>query len=242
MLVRDPKARRLHDNGLAAELRGDFDEAHGQFREALLSVPGYDGERIWTPASEVQAAAIVRDDGFTDVRAAIQMTDLDTLHRSSRRVGHAAVMLAPLLQHHSYLARYRNKSRELSTEELRELRSEHGATLGCIARIGTVARILFEINLGTEDYERAHELLENGSNGYYLVSNAMCAARAARTRSSEGEPVPEVKIWLGRAAAGLAYTTAHDLSNLYAASRTFFGRRPHARSQQTAIDSVRVKP
>lgn len=245
VLTVHPEANQLHEAGLRAELRGNYAEAHaslGAASQILADMPA-------TVDTVVQSARITRDDGFTDVRVAIAENDPELLHQARRSLMRSVETTAPLVGGTQFLGT--EQAQGTPKRARREVFAEHGATLSLLGRVATVEQVMIGADtrsggdaatvartIGQQPYGLAHDLLRIGNNGYYRVSNAMVAARQERLN---GRSLHAAR-WLGRAAAGLAWTAARDRGNFKAAARTAAGRLRHLRSYATAAASVQAKP
>lgn len=232
-----PDAHEVHDAGLSAGLRGDFTEAHEGFAAAQKIMEA----EPQTLATKLQVARIGRDAGFTCVREAIATNDIALIERSNVTIHHYN---APFVE-----ASVR-KQGELSATARREALAEQGATINLLGRTATVTQVMMQ-NMDAptakirraakdarESYEKAHELLVGGNNGYYRVSNAMTAARHERLN---GQAL-KAAAWVGRAATGLAWTIANDRRNIGAAVRTAGSRARHLVTRGAATRSVKTAP
>ncbi|HUC95764.1 MAG TPA: hypothetical protein VMR76_02265 [Candidatus Saccharimonadia bacterium] len=230
MLTVNLEAQTLHAAGRDAELNGNFVEAHGWFDEAQIVLTSL----TTTLDTDVQYATILRDDGFTYLRSAINTHSKSDLSNAAR-----------VLHEAKNKTNGQFSDNHWGLDSPKELFAEHGATLSCLGRLSTVAGIVFkqaEYSIPQWFYKDADIHLRSGNNGYYRVSNAMVAARYERTRAYTSESPPETKFWVARALAGLVWTELYDGRNLKPASRTFFGRLPHIATYGSAVRSVSVKP
>ena len=238
MFTTIPEAQQMHQDGLQAELSGDYGRAHAAFEVAQM----YLEDLPQTVDIGVQSARIARDDGFTYVRSAIQKPDVQDLDRADDTLEEAGGKTFVWILRAGNTSPGPEKPVRLNREQWRELLAEHGATVSLMGRLATVREVMTgekdEYNPPSETYETAHSHLVQGSNGYYRVSNAMVAARHERINRNYS---PLAK-WLGRAATGVAWTALFDTSNLAAARRTFGSRLGHLRSREAAIQSVTRKP
>jgi hypothetical protein len=202
----DSQAALDHQRGLNLEVdAGDYIAAHEAFEAALNRLQ----ELPSSPSTELQAARVVRDDGFTYVR--------------EKQFGQAFSMLNLSLTRTTHLLR--------SEGRLPDLLAEHGATLGVLARVAVAeqvsegkfdarptrkqrAKLVYEQHwFGRHE---AHGCLRDANNAYYRVSNAMQAARAERLN---GRPL-HIAPWLGRAAVGLVQAAKADRANFLPAIKT----------------------
>lgn len=256
-LTINPEAQRLHSIGLQAGLDGEYVVAYKQFDNALQllatadmmrSDGGLQDNGLKNIDSDVQVAHIVRDKGFTYAREAITKNDTVFFDLAQERVTESFNTTKPIVKNiYGSRGTWPDLSKLKPTRRHEQIISQHGATVSCMARI-TTARAVMEgvdtrhdeevANGIVEPYEDAHDLLRLGNNGYYLVSNAMTAARQERLNGN----LPEVTRWLARAANGLMWTGLHDHDNIKAATLTAASRVRHLRSHQVAEDSVFVKP
>lgn len=247
VLTVHPEANVLHEKGLDAELNGEYISAHTSFAEASQLLAGLPA----TVDSVVQAARITRDDGFTDVRAAIAGNGLDLLRQAQLTITRSAESTGPLVSGVEILGTEQLQPHATPKAARREVFAEHGATISLLGRVATVRQVMFGVdtrgesetarharNIEQQPYGQAHDLLRLGNNGYYRVSNAMVAARQERLNGR----LRHAGVWLGRAAVGLAWTALRDRDNFEAAVRTFGGRLRHLRSYRAAAASVLRKP
>lgn len=246
MLYVDPKSQAYHASGLEASVRGDYETAHN-FLNLASDVLKQDCPSV---DASVQRARIMRDSGFTCIREAIDAQDEVLLENAQHTLLASRDITAPLV---SGVAPEVILAGSAATpkSDRREIFAEHGATIGLLGRLATVSAVTAGVDTrgsGKEavknreedqaPYGLAHDLLRIGNNGYYRVSNAMVGARQERLNGR----LPNMLVWLGRAAYGLAWTAANDRQNLRAAARTAAGRMPHLTSYQKARTSVIVKP
>lgn len=232
------EAQQKHEAGLQAELSGNYQEAH----EAFATAQRYLAELPPTIDVDVQSARIDRDNGFTYVRSAIKRNDQEDLDEADDVLDAAGgkTLLWTLKAGNSSPGP--EASVRLSFTQWRELFAEHGATISLMARVATVREIMTgkkdEYNPPSETYKTAGRHLVLGSNGYYLVSNALVAARHERINGN----LSGTTSWLGMAATGVVLTAALDIRNLRRASETFVSRTRHLRSRSIAAQSVTEKP
>jgi tetratricopeptide (TPR) repeat protein len=232
-----PQAESFHDQGLALELAGNYDDAQGAFTQALDVLsdrnPGYTLTEI-----DIQRGRVYRDMGFNAVRKAI-VTAPGALR--AQQLSNAYKWLASSAQHLGPLIDDTDKS--WPTRRTREVRSEVGATTSLIGRLGTLKGVL-----GIEDrnyeyqesrYDDAAEDLAAGSNRYYEASNAMCAARAMVVAFDEPGAAAA---WVSRAMWAGAKANANDWSNVKHTWQTIGRRLPDLRSKKAAEASVLARP
>jgi hypothetical protein len=244
--VLDERAQQLHQAGLAAELQASFTDARICFAGALDIL----AEQPQTLDIYVQTARIQRDEGFTFVREALTRQAPLPFSRAETTLGRSARMTGFLLGETRPPDGIDIPAESMSKAQQRELLAEHGATINLLGRLATARQTLsgqdgafatfraLNSRQRRNWYELAHAFHREGSNGYYRVSNAVTGARAERM----GGDLPHLVRWLGRAAAGLGWTAAHDRRNLLRASLTFSSRTLHLATPGTATRSVRVKP
>ncbi len=247
MLSINSEAQQLHEAGLQAELAGDYGHAHESFdvaQQVLAGVPQ-------TLDTIVQTARIVRDDGFTYVRTALTESNPSILDQAQATISRSVEATAPLVSGTAFVGTSLSQPHETPKKARREFLAEHGATVSLLGRIATIKEVMTGVdtrgnsevalnarNVEQQPYGLAHDILRRGNNGYYRVSNAMVGARQERLNGR----LTHMGVWLGRAATGLAWTVAHDPTNLKAAVRTVGSRVRHLRSYQAAIESVTTKP
>lgn len=251
-LVENAQARQHHEAGLGAALGpdSDFGEAMEHFEEAEAVLESAEV----TVDSQVQLARIWRDKGFTILRRALLLEDADIvpvarkLLTSSAKLTEVAAGQTGELPYDPAGVTSAHGTRKHAR---REIFAEHGATLGTLARMTTAEEVLLgTVTAGDDEaavdarlndqayYGAAHDFLTIGSNGYYLVSNAMCGARQ---EVLNGQRLGS-KVWLARAARGLAWTSVHDGRNAAQAFGTAARRSLHLRSYDAAKASVIAKP
>lgn len=223
----DPSADQLHEQGLdSAVYAKNYQEAHQLFNQAL----GELHTLPTTPDTELQAAHIIRDDGFTYFRewlAGEEAFGLSMiLGRANRQLSVSLESTADLL------------ARETAdTRRSRELLSEHGATISAIGR----ALVASEVKLGeAKDWQsRFNEAdihLCHGSNVYYLVSNTMHSTRA--NRGLRDEPVP----WVKRVGVDVGSRLISDRRNVLHAIATARRIRSSMDNAETAKASILARP
>lgn len=230
-------ARRQHEQGLRSEREGEFAKAHTAFESAqaiLADLPD-------SPDVVIQRARIQRDDGFTFVRSAIARREVDDLGAGEKQLDEsiAKTLLMIIRSKNTYPGK--ELPLKLGRGQWRELLSEHGATVGLAARLATVKEVIFDqphSSPPSEVYSAASSILLKGGNGYYMVSNAMSAARQARIDSR----VVEMSEWIGIASISVALSPLLDINNAAAASRTFASRLSYLKTKNVAIESVSKKP
>lgn len=232
------EAQQLHEYGLRTELSGGYTQAHESFAAAQQVLAGL-------PESvdvSVQWGRILRDDGFTYVRSAIQTPDIADLDKADEVIEEASGKTFLQILKAGNTSPSPEPPLRLNRLQWRELLAEHGATISLLGRIATVKEVLFgqrdENNPQETTYETAHHFLKQGNNGYYRVSNTMVAARQERINGN----MPKVVGWLGRAATGLAWTAAFDRENVKPAVRTFGSRLLQLRNHLKTVHSVAGKP
>ena len=120
-----PEAAALHQRGLDKAVEaGDYAGAHTDFDSSLDILAHVEQ----SADVELQTARIIRDDGFTHVREVLRtdhdLWSLDTYRAASVKLHSSLNVTADLLEQD-----YENPKR------LKELMSEHGATLGCLGRM-----------------------------------------------------------------------------------------------------------
>lgn len=247
VLTVNPEAQQLHDIGLRAELSGSYDQAHESFDAAQQLLAGLPQ----TLDTVVQSARITRDDGFTYVRTAIAESNPSILDQAQATISRSVEATAPLVSGTVFLGTEASATSDTPKKARREFLAEHGATVSLLGRIATVKEVMLGVdtrgdtetarqarNIEQQPYGLAHDILRRGNNGYYRVSNAMVGARQERLNGR----LPNMAVWLGRAATGLAWTAFRDPTNLKAAVRTVGSRVRHLRSYQAAVESVTAKP
>lgn len=254
---RNQMVDNFHRVALQAELRGTLPQAHAHYGRALERLE--ENGELYTLEGQVQSARIIRDDGFTFVRAAV--ADV-SLHEGDTPV--VSLQTAEQLLQQSRVTTGvmvagdpRDFNPQLQTPKdtikavRRELLAEHGATIGLLGRLATVRQVLNgedtrgdtdaaiqTTNIEQSHYGWAHNFLRSGNNGYYRVSNAMNAARQERINGHS----LHAGVWLGRAASGLVWTAFHDRTHLKDAILTAGSRTLQMRSSAVAVKSVITAP
>ena len=77
VFIEDPLARYFHEEGLKAELSGDYISARNSFYQGIMELYN----RPLSAARQVQLARILRDDGFTSLRQSISESEFPNGHR-----------------------------------------------------------------------------------------------------------------------------------------------------------------
>lgn len=185
-------ARSLHQQGLDTA-KQDPEAAREIYENAIqrLRTPLHNKLIDW-PSTIFQWSRIRRDIAFTFVREAIDKTEPGLLEPAYEEARQSHITTSNLL----------DKGRqEYSPEAWRMLLAEHGATEGVRGRIVTVAGVMGYSRLpNTFDYyTSAHGYLFNGSNPYYLGSNAINAARHERIDGHEAK----TGLWVCRSVAAV---------------------------------------
>ena len=236
------QAQTIQANGVAAELAGDFDRAYALFDDALATLDG----NTANCSHDYQAAGIERDRAFTSVRHGIAINDATErtglFERAEAGLDHSLQMLTQVLNPKS------PGTFEHTHEDTRAIRASRGATLSCLGRLALVRGTYdnrAQAGSGDEQYHAgytsfkfAHQALRQGNNGYFLVSNAIIAAKAALLLDLPAE----VSRWRRRAIVGLGWTALHDRQNLSRAWDTFRSRERHLAGKPTALASIYTKP
>lgn len=247
MLQINSKAELLHQSALSNVMVGNYVEAQEDFARALNV---FEDLPIMLD-TRVQFARIARDCGFTFLRAALDQSDTVLLDKSQAILEKSLSSTAPVISG-TFLNSEADDVVPIPSKNLRhELWAEHGATLGLLGRFATAKAVALGIDTSTKreiaikyktidqvSYGLAHDMLRIGNNGYYRVSNAMTAAR----QEVINRRIPNALFWLGRAAVGLVWITAHDRRNINPSVRTILHRLPHLRSRTSAIRSVITSP
>lgn len=253
-LTVDQNAHALHQEGLAAELEGDYDTAQALFATAIDMV------NVGKPNTDtdIQTAQIMRDGGFTHVRKAINLIDPNDRAACLRELSIARESLNEAAK---ITERYAAGTQTLHPESMwadatpkglsREVRAEHGATLGLLGRLATARAVICNIdtregshnvsvirNEDQQSYGAANFFLSFGSNGYFWVRNSMAGARQERLNGRLLHVAP----WLGRAAIGMGWTLLTDRRNLVPATRTAVAGLWYLRSYAAAEWSVLHRP
>lgn len=260
----------LHRQGIdAATGEHDYDRAHALYGQALdaintarddslsatLQADTQDTQLIFnSDAACVQEARVWRDDGFVNIREALAGPNLQT------RAKHFATARQALDRSQAALWEKVNPQGGIYRNN-REAWGEYGTSRGALGRLATAEMVSAkrysreashspDPKEVRELYEDAHAALRRGSNTYYLVSNAVNAARHERIFGTKRGVVK----WLGRAAFGLAQgagrTISHTISigeswatkdilvrdwrDLKAASKTTIKRSTCLRSRRAA--------
>lgn len=247
-------ADKYHQAGLEAELSKDFVGAYANFDNASR-VLNDKSKTDRTIDTQVQLARIERDHGFTFVREALHTSNEIGKYETRFVFGSNSSndFIYPYLENareHLYASKGSTDSmiKELKGDQpnprLLEARAdifaEHGATLGLLGRLATAEQTMLIAKADTDcpEYSKAHLFLTQGNNGYYLVSNAMNAARHQRINGNTSESFS----WLVKADKGILWTAKHDRSNLKAATLTAGSRTLDLLTRSKAIESVYTKP
>jgi hypothetical protein len=242
-LVQHIGAAELERTGLEMSLGGNQAGAHRAYVEAFERIP-----RDGTADRAAQRGSILRNDGFTHTRAALEarnpevaITNFDLAnHRLYQALGETAAFVSSMRP-----PNYRQEGPHATwKQQRRELFSEHAATLGLLARTATAEEVVLESVDATRQerakYGHAHDFARLGTNGYFRVSNAMNGARDERIQGSSR--VPHTAVWLARAAFGIVWSIKNDRGNLASAAKTFVRRLPDIRTPRTARQSVLSRP
>lgn len=240
-------AKKYHDAGLEAERSKDFIDAYANFDNADR-VLNDESKTVRTVDTQVQLARIGRDRGFTWIRSAIELSRVPKTEEHDETYLIDDMMVSMLSEADMHLTKSKESTANLisdnssrSQEVKADLFAEHGATLGLLGRLATIMSVLpsdYASYSTSNHYQEAHDFLKQGNNGYYLVSNAMNAARHSRINSNISESLG----WLVKADQGLLWTAAHDRSNLKAATLTAGSRTLDLLTRSRAEDSVFTKP
>lgn len=224
----NPEAREWHAQGLAQAKHGEFRSAQDSYAEALGVLeekPGIDDLSV-----SMQSLRIWRDDGFVDVRRSLQPgADLSgNMSQAYKKLAEARLA--------SQILKDRGRSK-YETEAWENLRSEHGATLGVIARMATAMYVLEQdlIMPPMPHYREAYEELSHGNNRYYATSNAL---NGARQMAIEGNPRTATEVWLRRAVDNVRQARTQDPDNYIAAQKDLVRREKFLKSQRIARSSV----
>lgn len=228
----DETAKELHTQGLSL-IKTDIEGAHGLYNEALQRLSDVP-HGLDEPSLRMQAARILRDDGFLHVRQAVR-TEAD---KPEAEIDEG---LKKLLTSEAFTRGLKDrKAPRFSPDAWRFVRSEHGATVALIARLATVTFVL-ETELSQPPiryYEAAHADLSLGSNRYYETSNAISAARQAILGGSSYT----ASVWRDRAYKSSQRAKKEDPVNAKAAARTYNRRKKYLKSVRIARNSVRRDP
>lgn len=249
----NPYADKYHQAGLEAELSKDFIGAYANFNNADR-VLNDESKTVRTVDTQIQLARIERDYGFTFVREALHVSNEIGKYETRFVFGSNSSddVVYPYLESargHLYGSKGSTDSmiKELKgdkpnprlLEAKADIFAEHGATLSLLGRLATAGQImLIEGDPNCPEYLKAHNYLKQGNNGYYLVSNAMTAARHERINSNTSESLS----WLVKAGQGIFWAARHDRFNLKAATLTAGKRTLDLLTRSRAIESVYTKP
>lgn len=266
----DPLAESLHEEGLSIALDPNmynrFSIAHTKFEQALRAVEL--DTKLDLGSKKIQNSRIIRDDGFTYTRQLFSTAEPSTKNQQEyikQDNANAKVVYLKAMQklQESAGLSFDVYNTELPIHERREATTEFGETLGLMAR--TVTALCVRINgfeaampkiklantdigkrqdvktnnqYARELYDIAHMALKLGNNGYYRTSNAVNAARHERL---VGKRIKALR-WMGRGAAGLAWTTLHDRTNVMSSAKTFARHALDLRTKTEATMSVAERP
>ena len=236
--LKDRAAEKLHQQGLAHALTGDFSKAHSLLADARRTV--HESSITYDlPSRLLQLAGIERDNAFTFTREAIAADNPSLLDPSYRKLFGVRDSTATLVKQ-GKLA--------FTSEDWAHLESEHGANLDLMFRVATVNKVIFnsavsvipvpEKHLAGDPEWDAWQHLPNGSNRYFSASHAM---NVARYEFIEGR-AENVALWVHRAVLQLPAAIAYDPSNVIDVARTIVGRRHTTRDMPTALASVSSRP
>ncbi len=109
-----------------------------------------------------------------------------------------------------------------------------------LGRLATVSLVIFDIERSdlVGNYFDAQKGLEQGSNGYFRVSNSIVLSRHQKI---VGQDLASAH-WRKHAAGQLTWTATHDLTNILSASKTFVNHRRHTLSIDSARESITTHP
>jgi hypothetical protein len=235
--VTNPEAQQLHTDGLAIVVQPGAYSAQLREGEAKLS----EALDILTPATTeideesrlMQKLRIGRDLGFTGVRRSVRIQSRFMQRDLMKQSFRTLLNSRDSAQYLKILGRP-----HYSKDAWRFLKAESGASIGLIGRWVTVENVLTGSRLADAEviYKEAHKDLVKGSNLYYLVSNAMKAARNARIDSHS----IEASQWLSR--AHKAISTSDSSPDYEAAVRTYEANRAQAIDRQAALEAIKSNP
>lgn len=224
--------RDLHQQGIDLS-KTDFTGAQVAYAGAMEMIRlGHAG--LDELSARMHMARLLRDDGFLHVRKALSEDTQDPGMELYRGLGQLFTSMTI-----SQLMKNRQAPR-YSPQAWYELRSEHGATLGLVGRLGTAAVVLSEeVEFSPIDYYiSAYGDLRKEGNRYYDTSNSMHAARHEIVTGRPGR----ASTWQDRAWRSLQRAKKTDKDNYSAAKETFYERKRQLVSQASAIESVKTAP
>jgi len=230
VLLEVPDARIKHAEGMTHSEAGRYDEALFCYDEAL----GIIGDSEPTLDTRVQASGVIRDTGLNFLRQAVATRSREVL----------SIGLMTLNESLEWTGRAINENcHRLPYLGLADIKSEHGATLSIISRLGTVKKFIFEDLVVDEiieaQFTQAHIFLEQGSNGHARVENSMVAARHALASGDQ----KEAEKWKREAYRSVRWTMRHDTRNMGRVALTMAGRRGLGLiSQGAALVSIGSRP
>jgi hypothetical protein len=225
-----PIANHLHNTGLVYSLNGDNESA----RESYFAAIAEYGEED-TPRNLVQLARILRDLGFTYVRDAIRENPVKNL-------GIARVTLKDSIDLFDDVY----ACEELDGEAYRYLLSEHGATVGLLARTATVEGLLTPDSdqsrqadrHAIDEYVTAGDFLSESDNSYYRTSNLV---NAARHEAAYNRPILGLN-WFSRSVGVAALSLVQDAGNAANNARTVADKARVMLRPSAARRSVLARP
>jgi len=238
------------EHSLGQECSLDFKEyfsADGHYQSAL-DILGSDKD-LGSLDKTIQSARIIRDKGFNRLRSVIdfyyisgdsELKEIDATWslKDSRDLVSKSKSLTNILIFNPDTA-----SPDTDLGKVKpNLYAEHGATIGLLGRLATAGTVVFKEPrpeaADVNRYSQAHDLLKQANNGYYLVGNAILAARHERIFGTRRDSI----LWASRAVKGLLWTGSQDRLNLKAATLTLGSRTLDLLTRSRAIKSVYTKP
>ena len=227
------------EHSLGQECSLDFKEyfsADGHYQSAL-DILGSDKD-LGSLDKTIQSARIIRDKGFNRLRSVIdfyyisgdsELKEIDSTWslKDSRDLVSKSKSLTNIL-----IFNPDTSSPDTDLGKVKpNLYAEHGATIGFLGRLATAGTVVFK-----EPRPEAADVQAN--NGYYLVGNAILAARHERIFGTRRDSI----LWASRAVKGLLWTGSQDRLNLKAATLTLGSRTLDLLTRSRAIKSVYTKP
>ncbi len=173
-----------HQQGVSEADKGNIPKAWEHYEHAIDLLQHVDDSSPQEASTTLHLARILRDKGMLGVHAHAHGSpaNLDTTIRDS------SAILRDSRELTQELVEYGAEFKEAS---VRRVYAEHGATIGCQARV-LVYRSMVAEELAPEAAEQireyfieASEMLRQGNNSYYGASNAMRAAAFERTLGHE---------------------------------------------------------
>lgn len=175
-----PHIETEHQEGVSEANKGNIPEAWEHYEHAIDMLQYVDDPCPQEAGTTLHLARILRDKGMLGVYAHAHGSpaNLDTtIHDSSAILHDSRELTKELIDYGT----------EFNETSIRRVYAEHGATIGCQARVLVYKTMVEdELSPGRAEQIRAYfieatEVLRRGTNSYYGASNAMRAAAFERT-------------------------------------------------------------